>query len=110
MTTKPGNTYQVEVKLRPDYSDAEGEAALGLLRSLGVNTAREVRAIVLFHIMSCRWRDRFAPIGLPWHAENQAFRVTLFQEIHGSTNTSKFAGDRTLQDDCGVHARRQGIV
>ena len=45
---KAGNTYQVEIKLRPDYSDAEGEAALGLLRSLGVNTAREVRASRLY--------------------------------------------------------------
>jgi phosphoribosylformylglycinamidine (FGAM) synthase PurS component len=45
-----GNTYQVEVKLRSDYSDVEGQAALGLLHSLGVNTAKEVRASRLFEI------------------------------------------------------------
>jgi len=75
-----------------------------------IYSAGEIRAIVLFQIMPCRRRDRFAPIGFPWHAENQTFRVTLFQEIDRSTNTSKFAGDRALQDDGGIHARRQGIV
>ncbi len=50
---KPRNgtsSYQVEVKLRSDYSDAEGQAALGLLHSLGVNTAKEVRASRLYEI------------------------------------------------------------
>ena len=47
---KSGNSYQVEVKLRSEYSDAEGEAALGLLRSLGVNTAKEVRVSRLYEV------------------------------------------------------------
>ncbi|MBI3553241.1 MAG: phosphoribosylformylglycinamidine synthase subunit PurS [Elusimicrobia bacterium] len=50
---KPRNgasSYQVEIKLRPDYTDAEGQGALGLLHSLGVNTAREVRASRLYEL------------------------------------------------------------
>jgi len=51
--TKPknaGNTYQVEVKLKSDFPDAEGQAALGLLHALGVNTAKEVRASRLYEL------------------------------------------------------------
>ena len=47
---KNGATYQVEVKLRSDFPDAEGAAALSLLRSLGVNTAHEVRSSRLYEI------------------------------------------------------------
>lgn len=45
---KGPSAYQVEVKLKGDYADVEGETALSLLRSLGVNTAREVRVSRLY--------------------------------------------------------------
>jgi phosphoribosylformylglycinamidine (FGAM) synthase PurS component len=43
-------SYQVEVKLKSDYADAEGQSALGLLHSLGVNTAKEVRASRVYEL------------------------------------------------------------
>src|ERR1019366_2590975 len=49
-TKKAGASYQVEVKLKADYSDAEGLAALGLLHALGVNTAKEVRASRIYEL------------------------------------------------------------
>ena len=32
---QPSNTHLVEVRLRPEYADAEGAAALSLLRAQG---------------------------------------------------------------------------
>jgi len=45
-----GNAYTVEVKLRPDYLDAEGQAALSLLQGLGLNTARDCRTSKLYEL------------------------------------------------------------
>ena len=50
MSVKNGNTYMVEVKLRPDFLDAEGQAALSLLQGLGLNTARDCRASRLYEL------------------------------------------------------------
>jgi phosphoribosylformylglycinamidine (FGAM) synthase PurS component len=47
---KKSASYQVEVKLKSDYADAEGQSALGLLHSLGVNTAKEVRASRVYEL------------------------------------------------------------
>ncbi len=43
--------HQVEVTLKSEYTDVAGESALGFLRSLGVNTAREVRSSRLYEIL-----------------------------------------------------------
>ncbi len=45
-----GNAYTVEVKLRPDYVDAEGQSALALLQGLGLTTARECRTSKLYEL------------------------------------------------------------
>ena len=45
-----GNSYTVEVKLRADYADAEGQSALALLQGLGLNTARDCRASRLYEL------------------------------------------------------------
>ena len=50
MSGKNGNAYTVEVKLRQDYIDAEGQAALSLLQGLGLNTARECRTTRLYEL------------------------------------------------------------
>lgn len=50
MSGKNGNAYTVEVKLRQDYVDAEGQAALSLLQGLGLNTARDCRTTRLYEL------------------------------------------------------------
>ncbi|MBI5630663.1 MAG: phosphoribosylformylglycinamidine synthase subunit PurS [Elusimicrobia bacterium] len=44
------HVYLAEVRLKSDYSDSEGQAALSLLHSLGVNTAHEVRTSQIYKI------------------------------------------------------------
>jgi phosphoribosylformylglycinamidine (FGAM) synthase PurS component len=48
--SKNGNAYTVEVKLRPDFTDAEGQTALSLLQGLGLNTARDCRTSRLYEL------------------------------------------------------------
>lgn len=43
-------TYQVEVKLRPEYPDAAGAEALSLLSEAGLNTAKTVRVSQIYEI------------------------------------------------------------
>jgi phosphoribosylformylglycinamidine (FGAM) synthase PurS component len=50
MSAKNGNAYTVEVKLRNDYVEAEGQSALALLQSLGLNTARDCRTSKLYEL------------------------------------------------------------
>lgn len=50
MSGKNGNAYTVEVKLRNDFTDAEGQAALALLQGLGLNTARDCRTSRLYEL------------------------------------------------------------
>jgi phosphoribosylformylglycinamidine (FGAM) synthase PurS component len=50
MSSRPTNAYTVEVKLRPDFQDAEGQAALSLLQGLGLNTARDCRTSKLYEL------------------------------------------------------------
>ena len=50
MTTRPPNSYTVEVKLRPDFPDAEGQAALSLLQGLGLSAARDCRTSRLYEL------------------------------------------------------------
>lgn len=45
-----GNAYTVEVKLRPDYLDAEGQSALALLQGLGLTAARDCRTSRLYEL------------------------------------------------------------
>lgn len=44
------NAYTVEVKLRPDYLDAEGQSALALLQGLGLTAARDCRTSRLYEL------------------------------------------------------------
>ena len=48
--SKNGSAYTVEVKLRPDFVDAEGQSALALLQGLGLNTARDCRTSKLYEL------------------------------------------------------------
>src|SRR4051812_15929288 len=50
MTMRPTNAYTVEVKLRPDFQDAEGQAALSLLQGLGLTAARDCRTSRLYEL------------------------------------------------------------
>ena len=43
-------SYKVEVKLRGDYLDAEGQSALSLLQGLGLNTARDCRTSKIYEL------------------------------------------------------------
>lgn len=45
-----GNTYHVEVRLRPEFTDAEGQAVLALLNGLGLGAARAVRLSRVYEI------------------------------------------------------------
>lgn len=44
------NVCRIEVRLKSDYTDSEGLAALSLLNAQGVNTAREVRTSRIYEI------------------------------------------------------------
>lgn len=44
------NAYTVEVKLRSDFADAEGQAALSLLQGLGLPGARDCRTRRLYEL------------------------------------------------------------
>ena len=44
------SSYTVEVKLRGDYADAEGQSALSLLQGLGLTTARDCRTSKLYEL------------------------------------------------------------
>lgn len=48
--TANANTYQIEVRLKGEFTDAEGLTALSLLNGLGLNTARELRASRIYEI------------------------------------------------------------
>lgn len=47
---QPSNTHHVEVRLKPEYADAEGAAALALLRGQGLTSVREVRVARLYEL------------------------------------------------------------
>ena len=44
------NSYQVEVRLKSEFTDSEGLAALSILNGLGLNTARELRTSQIYAI------------------------------------------------------------
>jgi phosphoribosylformylglycinamidine (FGAM) synthase PurS component len=46
----PNHSYQVEVRLKAEFTDADGLSALCLLQGLGLNTARELRTSHLYEI------------------------------------------------------------
>lgn len=48
--TARGASYQVEVKLRPEFPDAAGAEALALLQEAGLNTAKAVRVSQIYEI------------------------------------------------------------
>lgn len=45
-----GSVHQIEVRLKPEFSDAEGVRALALLQEAGLNTARELRTSLIYEI------------------------------------------------------------
>ncbi|MFI5345903.1 MAG: phosphoribosylformylglycinamidine synthase subunit PurS [Elusimicrobiota bacterium] len=47
---QPTNTHMIEVRLRPEHSDAEGAAALLLLQAQGLSALKEARVSRLFEI------------------------------------------------------------
>ena len=47
---QPSNTHLVEVRLRPEHSDAEGFSALALLQAQGLGALKEARVSRLFEI------------------------------------------------------------
>lgn len=48
--TGPISTHLVEVRLRPDFADAEAASALSLLQGLGLNTAKELRVRRIYEL------------------------------------------------------------
>lgn len=48
--TGPISTHSIEVRLKPDFADAEGAAALGLLTGLGMNAAKDVRVRRIYEL------------------------------------------------------------
>ena len=47
---QPTNTHMIEVRLRPEHTDAEGTAALLLLQGQGLSALKECRVSRLFEI------------------------------------------------------------
>lgn len=47
---QPSNTHLVEIRLRPEHADAEGAAALSLLRAQGLTSLIETRVSRLYEI------------------------------------------------------------
>ena len=47
---QPSNTHLIEVRLRPEHADAEGAAALSLLRAQGLTSLIETRVARLYEI------------------------------------------------------------
>ena len=47
---QPTNTHLIEVRLRPEHSDAEGAAALALLQAQGLSALKDSRVSRLFEI------------------------------------------------------------
>lgn len=47
---QPSNTHLIEIRLRPEHGDAEGSAALSLLRSQGLTSLIEGRVSRLYEI------------------------------------------------------------
>ncbi|MBI4376835.1 MAG: phosphoribosylformylglycinamidine synthase subunit PurS [Elusimicrobia bacterium] len=50
MITRSTPVYRVEVRLRPEFADAEGQAALALLHGCGLYAARELRSGKVYEI------------------------------------------------------------
>ena len=48
--TQPAATHLIEVRLRPEFADAEGAAALALLQAQGLSSLREARLSRLYEI------------------------------------------------------------
>lgn len=48
--SKPSAACRIEVRLKAEFADAEGAAALARLNGLGLNTAREVRTSHLYEL------------------------------------------------------------
>ena len=47
---QPSQTHLVEVRLKPEFADAEGAAALALLRGQGLSAIKEVRVARLYEL------------------------------------------------------------
>lgn len=47
---QPTSTHLIEVRLRPEHSDAEGAAALALLQAQGLSSLREARVSRVYEI------------------------------------------------------------
>jgi phosphoribosylformylglycinamidine (FGAM) synthase PurS component len=47
---QPTNTHLIEIRLRPEHSDAEGAAALALLQAQGLSALKDARVSRLFEI------------------------------------------------------------
>lgn len=47
---QPSNTHLVEIRLKPEFADAEGAAALALLRGQGLTSIKEVRVARLYEL------------------------------------------------------------
>jgi phosphoribosylformylglycinamidine (FGAM) synthase PurS component len=47
---QPSSTHLIEIRLRPEHSDAEGAAALALLQAQGLSALKESRVSRLFEI------------------------------------------------------------
>ena len=46
----PSNTHLIEIRLRPEHTDAEGAAALALLQAQGLSSLKEARLSRLYEI------------------------------------------------------------
>ena len=47
---QPSNTHMIEIRLRPEHADAEGAAALSLLRAQGLSSLIEARVSRLYEL------------------------------------------------------------
>ena len=77
MKLQPQNTHCFEVKLRGEFTDGEGAAALALLREQGLSSLKEVRMGRLYELCGALSASQAYQIGkdLLCDAVTQEFRV-----------------------------------
>ncbi len=79
------------------------------LRTAEVHSPGQLSPILPFEIRARNWRNLFAPIGFPRHADCDSVRGTPLQQCHRCGCSRVLSGDRSLQDHGCINVLRHGI-
>lgn len=82
--TQPSHTHLIEVRLRPEFADAEGSAALSLLQGQGLPALKQSRAGRLYEISGPLSANHVQQVAkeLLCDAVTQEFRVIAASSSH----------------------------